>query len=153
MRENFNKRAFFKRNILFIRWRDQRLAGFCVDQRADFGILKEPLGIRLGASRFPHELGKSGANECDRQLVLRAFVQRRNERCKLALFDVLQLVDEKNDRSVFFLCRASNLKKDINEIVFQISAVRRTRLITQFNAKLNVLVFHFHGADESAEDA
>src|SRR5262245_25450515 len=60
-------------------------SGILFRKLPDSWILEEPFGVGLRCARQPQDLGKARANQNNRQIELRDFVHRHDERAKFLL--------------------------------------------------------------------
>jgi hypothetical protein len=96
-------------------------------QRTDVGEVEETFRVRL---RIPHqrpELRQARAHERYRHLALSRTVQCHDERCQLILRDILQLIDEHDERSVRLLRGCANRFQKDQQILFEVNIVHARR--------------------------
>ena len=109
-------------------------------QRADLREVEQPLGVRLGVAHPAAQLRQPGADQDDRQPALRGAVQRGDQRGKLVLLDVLQLVDEHHQRGARLPgSRARRLEQGL-EVVLEVAVVGQAGLGLEVDADLDVLI-------------
>ena len=78
-------------------------------------------------------------------------VQGGDQRGKLGLFDILQLVDEQHQRRALLLRRFASGLQQVGEVAFEIAAVGYARLRLEISAKLKALIFNLPAARKTGE--
>ena len=82
----------------------ERDACRCRRESTDLRVIEQPLGVRFRATHLTAELGQSRADEDDGQGALRRPMKGGDERGELLFRDVLQLVDEEDERRSCIAC-------------------------------------------------
>ena len=85
------------------------------------------------------QLRQARADQHDRQLALRAAMQRGDQRRELVLFHVLQLVDEQHERRAGLLARRADRFEQRLQVVLEVAVVGQARLGLEVEADLDVV--------------
>ena len=122
-------------------------------ERADEGEVEQALGIGLGASHLPGQLRQARAHQHHRHLLLRAAMQRGDQRGQLLLLHVLQFVDEHHQRGAAGLGRAPRGFQQRLQVVLQVAVVGQARFGLQVDADLDIGVLELEAAREAGQRA
>jgi len=107
-------------------------------QGSDLRKVEQPFGVGLGLPHPAAQLGQTGADHGDRELLLGAAVKRGNQCRHLWFLNVLKLVDKDDDRCC---CRPrcdSDLFEQRRQIPFEIAIVSQAWLRIVIEAHFNI---------------
>ena len=92
-------------------------------QPAEREVLEQPLGVRLRRAELARERRQPGADERDRQLLLRELVEGHAERAHRHRLEVLHLVDEVDDALAAGARGLADLDEQLGQVVLDVAAV------------------------------
>ena len=116
----------------------RRHTGIVFGQRADHRKVKQALGIRLGLAGPRQQLRQASANDSDGQLSLGTTVQGRDERGKLRLGHILQLVNEHDYGGIGAVRGQTDLLQQHSQVALQIAVVGQAWLGLKVKPHLDV---------------
>jgi hypothetical protein len=132
------------------RFGDGQSSGHLV-QRPNLGKVEQALGVGLGAAHATGQLRQPGSDQRHGQAPLCAAMQRRDERGKLGLLNVLQLVDEQDDCRTGLLGGVAHCLQQRLQVVLEVAIVGQPRLRLEVQADLDVPVLHLQGLGEPGQ--
>jgi hypothetical protein len=122
-------------------------------QRSDFQEIEEPFRIRLGITHSRSQLWQTCSDDCERKLLLRTSVERRDKRRHLFFLDILEFIDEGHDCCLGGSGSDANLLEQCREIALEFAIVSQARLGIVVESNLDVRVGYLELGRESGQSS